>query len=151
MEETQRQLNMEEKKNLQRLLFSDITTASSKYQSTRAKEREAFCKSGLIEKAPPALLALASKWKNARDTQNRVEKQLKAKGYAMEAYPAGTLKLYYSKPPKALPAFDEETRRTERKSLDLKRDFTLRLFTGGEEARGLFSALSGELTKIQKD
>jgi hypothetical protein len=150
MEETQRQLNMEEKKNLQRLLFSDITTASSKNQSTRAKEREALQK-GLIEKAPPALLALASKWKNARDTQNRVEKQLNAKGYAMEAYPVGALKLYYSKPPKALPAFDEETRRIEKKILDLKRDFTLRLFAGGEEARGLFSALSGELTKIQKD
>jgi diguanylate cyclase (GGDEF)-like protein len=34
---------------------------------------------------------------------------------------------------------------------ETKRDFTLRLFAGGEEARGLFSALSGELTKIQKD
>jgi hypothetical protein len=150
MEDPKRQLNMEEKKNLQRLLFSDITTASTKYKATRDKER-AQLQNQLIEKAPAALRALLAQWKKARDTQSRMEKQLNGSGYAIETYPTPALKIYYGKPPKPLLAFDEETRRTEKKILDLKRDFTLRLFAGGEEARGLFVSLSGELTKIQRN
>jgi hypothetical protein len=146
MEDPRRQLNMEEKRNLQRLLFTDITTASTKYKAARDKEREQLQKQ-LIEKAPPGMRTLLAQWKKARDTQNQVEKQLNAGGYAIDTYPTLALKIYYGKPPKALPAFDEETRRTEKKILDLKRDFTLRLFAGGEEARGLFSQLTQELDK----
>jgi hypothetical protein len=137
---------MEEKRNLQRLLFTDITTASTKYKAARDKEREQLQKH-LIEKAPPMMRTLLAQWKKARDTQSHVEKQLNGSGYAIDTYPTLSLKIHYGKPPKALPAFDEETRRTEKKILDLKRDFTLRLFAGGEEARGLFSALTKELDK----
>jgi hypothetical protein len=149
MEDPKRQLNMEEKRNLQRLLFSDITSSSAKYNATRQKEREELHKH-LIDNASKALHTLLAQWKKAGDTQKQLEKRLNASGYAIETYPTLALKIYYAKPPKALPAFDEETRRTEKKILDLKRDFTLRLFAGGEEARGLFAALSGELAKIQK-
>jgi len=83
MEDPKRQLNMEEKKNLQRLLFSDITTASTKYKAARDKEREQLQKH-LIEKAPPALRALLAQRKTARDTQSRLEKQLNESGYAID-------------------------------------------------------------------
>ena len=83
MEDPKRQLNMEEKKDLQRLLFSDITTASTKYKAARDKEREQLQKH-LIEKAPPALRALLAQRKTARDTQSRLEKQLNESGYAID-------------------------------------------------------------------
>jgi len=143
---------MEEKRNLQRLLFSDITTASAKYKAARDQERGQL-KERLIDKAPSHVRALLSQWKHADAAKSRAHKQIDALGYSINTYqsqPALSINAY-GKLPKELNAFDEQTRRTEKKILELKRDFTLRLFAGGEEARGLFSALSGELAKIQKD
>jgi hypothetical protein len=57
----------------------------------------------------------------------------------------------YNKQPRELAAFDEDTKRTQKRMTDLKRDFTLRMFANGEEARALFAALSSELTSIQKN
>jgi hypothetical protein len=152
MEDLKRQLNMEEKKNLQRLLFSDITTASVKYKAARDKERE-LLKRRLIERAPRQVRAHFTKWANASAVKAHAEKQVEALGYVIRTYqsPPSLDINDYGKLPKELSAFDEETKRTEKKITDLKRDFTLRLFAGGEEARGLFAALSSELTKIQKD
>jgi hypothetical protein len=55
MEETIRPLNMEEKRNLQKLLFSDIDSAAEKYGAARKEQRDRL-KERLIEKAAPEVL-----------------------------------------------------------------------------------------------
>jgi hypothetical protein len=108
MEDPKRQLNMEEKKNLQRLLFSDITTASAKYKVARDKEREQL-KERLIDKAPSHLRSLLRQWKNADAAKDRADKQIHALGYSITTYKnPPTLDINnYGKLSKELATFDE--------------------------------------------
>ena len=98
--------------------------------------------------------ALFTQWQSADETKSRVEKELDQAGYDIKHdYSSGRDELTinsYGTLPRDLVAFDEETARTEEKLAGLKREFTLRLFAGAEEARGLFSALSTELATILK-
>src|SRR5262245_26032456 len=100
MEDPKRQLNMEEKKNLQRLLFTDITTASAKYKTARDKEREQL-KERLIEKAPMEVRALLTQWQKASAVKTRAEKQLNHLGYSISTYsdpPKLSINEYSSRP-----------------------------------------------------
>lgn len=58
------------------------------------------------------------------------------------------LELSHSTNPKPLRDFDAETAKVEKSLADLKRTYTLKLFTGGEEAKELFAALAKELAAI---
>jgi hypothetical protein len=150
MEDTKRPLNMEEKRNLQKLLFSDIETAAAKYAAARKEERDRL-KERLVDTAAPEVRGLFDQWKSARETKDRIAKELASLGYSVNDYGDKPLSINdYNKQPHELATFDEESKRTEKRMTDLKRDFTLRLFAGGEEARALFSALSNELGSIQK-
>jgi hypothetical protein len=62
--------------------------------------------------------------------------------------PEKTLCIAYGKQPQEVLEFDAETLRRDKNMSDLKRDYTLRLFAGGEEARELFATLTSELAKI---
>lgn len=144
---TKRPLNMEEKKNLQRLLFSEINGGSAKYKAARQKAREQLEKQ-LLDNAPVAVRKLLAQWIAGRNAQANAEKKCKGTGYYIATY---------NNPPhlkieqgqlKQLIAFDQHTAQNEKKIHDLERDFTLRLFADGEEARGLFTALTKELSRL---
>ena len=78
---------MEEKRNLQKLIFSDISAAGEKYRAARKQAREEL-QERLIEKAPSAVVALFAEHKNALATVARVEKELSETGYALSGYGA---------------------------------------------------------------
>ncbi len=139
---------MEEKRNLQKLIFSDISAAAEKYRTDRKHAREEL-QERLIEKAPPYVAALFSEHKKALATMARVEKELSETGYALSGYgDERSLGIGYNKHPQELVQFDIETTANEKNISDLKRDFTLRLFAGGEEAKELFRMLGNAIAKI---
>jgi hypothetical protein len=145
--ERQRRLNMEEKGHLQKLIFHDIDAAAESYRVARNEARQKL-QQRLIEHAPPNVTALVAEFKRASDTIAKVEKELSDLGYGFSGYSEKTLHIAYGKPPQAVLEFDAETRRRDQSMSDLKRDYTLRLFAGGEEAKELFETLARELTKI---
>jgi hypothetical protein len=147
MPEKKRQLNMEEKRHLQKLIFSDIHAAGEKYRNARRDEREKL-QERLVQKAPANVIDLFAEYQRATTAITRVEKELLSLGYSIARYPETQLAIAYNKLPEELVAFDLETFRTDKSISDLKRDYTLRLFAGGEEAKQLFETLTNELAKI---
>jgi hypothetical protein len=147
MQETQRRLNMEEKRHLQKLIFRDIDEATRSYQSARNEARQKL-QERLLENAPADVVALIAESKRASDTVARIDKELADLGYNFSGYREKTLCLNHSKLPQEVLAFDAETSRRDKSMSDLKRDYTLRLFAGGEEAKELFATLATEIAKI---
>jgi hypothetical protein len=147
MPEKKRQLNMEEKRHLQKLVFSDIHAAEEEYRNARREEREKL-QERLVQKAPGNVIDLFAEYQRSTTAITRVEKELLSLGYSIARYPETRLTIAYNKPPEELVEFDSETSRTDKSISDLKRDYTLRLFAGGEEAKQLFATLANELAKI---
>jgi hypothetical protein len=138
---------MEEKRHLQKLIFSDIHAAGETYRNARQQAR-AKLEKRLVEEAPETVLALFAEFKSAARTMTRVEEELSKLGYALAGYPEKVLAIAYGKRPHELVEFDGETARIDKSLSDLKRDYTLRLFAGGEEAKELFATLSNEIAKL---
>jgi hypothetical protein len=67
---------------------------------------------------------------------------------ARRPYPAVLAVSYSGKQPRELESFDAETKRIEAHLTELRRDYTLRLFAGGEEAKALFSTLESAIADI---
>jgi hypothetical protein len=148
MQENQRRLNMEEKRHLQKLIFRDIDAAANAYQAARNEARRKL-QERLVETAPDDVAALAAELKRAQETVTRLESELSALGYSFVGYPEKKLSINaYNKQPREVVEFDKETSRRDKSMSDLKRDYTLRLFAGGEEARELFATLASEIAKI---
>jgi hypothetical protein len=147
MPEKKRQLNMEEKRHLQKLIFSDIHASGEKYRNARREEREKL-QERLVQKAPGYVVELFAEYKRATTAIIRVEKELSNLGYSVSGYHEKQLGIAYNKLPEELAEFDAETSRTDKSISDLKRDYTLRLFAGGEEAKELFATLAIEIAKI---
>jgi hypothetical protein len=149
MPEKKRQLNMEEKRQLQKLIVSDIHLAGGKYRNARRGEREKL-QERLVQKAPGNVVELFAEYKRATTAISRVEKELSNLGYAVSGHSEKQLGIAYNKLPEELVEFDAETSRTDKSISDLKRDYTLRLFAGGEEAKELFATLASEIAKIAR-
>jgi hypothetical protein len=138
---------MEEKRHLQKLIFRDIDSAANAYRASRGEARRKL-QEHLVEKAPSNVVELLSNLKHASDTVTRLENELSTLGYSFSGYPEKKLGISYSKQPQEVMEFDKETSRGDKSMSDLKRDYTLRLFAGGEEARELFATLANEIAKI---
>jgi|SRR5580700_3238803 hypothetical protein len=149
MPEKKRQLNMEEKRHLQKLIFSDIHIAGEKYRNARREEREKL-QERLVQKAPGNVVELFAEHQRAAAAVTRIEKELSNLGYSISSYPETRLAIAYKKLPEELVEFDAETSRTDKSISDLKRDFTLRLFAGGEEAKELFATLAKEIANLAR-
>jgi hypothetical protein len=148
MPEKKRQL-MEEKRHLQKLIFTDIHAAGEKYRYARGEERDKL-RERLVQEAPGNVVELFAEYKRAATVITRVEKDLSDLGYSVSGYPEKQLGIAYNKLPEELVEFDAETSRTDKSISDLKRDYTLRLFAGGEEAKELFATLVSEIAKIAR-
>ena len=105
----------------------------------------------MVEKASPAVVALFATVKNAAETISTNEKKLTELGYSVSGYGTDrklTISSYTTKLPPELVEFDNATRERQKKIAGLKRDYTLRLYAAGEEARDLFALLANEITKV---
>jgi hypothetical protein len=138
---------MEEKRHLQKLIFRDIDAAASAYRAARTEARRKL-QERLVETAPDNVASLVAELKRGRETARRLESELSDLGYSFGSYQDKLSIGPYNKQPQELVEFDEETSRGDKSMSDLKRDYTLRLFAGGEEARELFATLASELSKI---
>src|SRR5262249_15365437 len=147
MQENQRRLTMEEKRHLQKLIFRDIDAAANSYRVARAEARRKL-QERLVETAPDNVASLVAELKSVRETAKRLENELSDLGYSFSAYQDKLSIGPYNKQPQELVKFDEQTPRGDKSMSDLKRDYTIRLFAGGEEARALFETLASELAKI---
>jgi hypothetical protein len=138
---------MEEKRHLQKLIFRDIDAAASAYRAARSEARRKL-QERLVETAPDNVASLVAELKRTRETAKRLENELSDLGYSFGCYQEKLSIGPHNKQPQELDKFDEETSRGDKSMSDLKRDYTLRLFAGGEEARALFATLASELAKI---
>jgi hypothetical protein len=102
----------------------------------------------LLANAPANVAALFAEYKSAKSALAKVEQQLSSLGYYVSDYHETKLRIGSNTPPKELVAFDAETSRIDKRISDLKRDYTLRLFAGGEEAKELFATLANEIANI---
>lgn len=144
-----RVLNLEEKRLLEKLLLNDITAATSTYSAARLEQRRTL-KDNLISNIPPQVRALAAERAKAEKEMERAVKELGDLGYSFGGYPKTIFVNDYGKQPQELAVFDTETKRIEKRMTELKRDYTLRLFAGGEEAKALFSTLVSAIAAILK-
>jgi hypothetical protein len=85
MPEKKRALNMEEKRNLQKLIFADIAAASAKHKAARDKERTAL-QEELVAKASPEVRELVVAYHVAVAKVENAEKQLSDLGYHITKY-----------------------------------------------------------------
>lgn len=142
-----RVLNLEEKRPLEKLLLSDITAATTNYNAARQAERRKL-KESLITNAPKEIRALSEERAKAEKEMERAVAQLGERGYCFGGYPKNLLINDYGKQPPELTTFDAETKRIDKRMTELKREYTLRLFAGGEEAKALFSTLESAIADI---
>lgn len=144
-----RALNLEEKRLLEKLLLSDITAATANYNASRLEERRKLRES-LVTNAPKEVRALADERAKAEKEMERAVEQLGERGYCFGGYPKNLFINDYGKQPQELAAYDAETKHIEKQMAELKREYTLRLFAGGEEAKALFSTLEDAISDILK-
>ena len=78
----------------------------------------------------------------------KATEELRELGYSIGGYPSGLAINTYGKLPEELTTFDAETKQIETRMSELKREYTLRLFAGGEEAKALFSTLESAIADI---
>ena len=142
---------MEEKRKLEKLLFADIETAITTFKQKRTTLRQTCAKTAL-EKAPAETRALLTAYVTLLKKSKEASQALAKLGYSVKSDWSNQyghdLEIAYAKPPKALLDFDAETARVEKSLADLKRDYTLKLFAGGEQAQQLFASLTRELAAI---
>jgi hypothetical protein len=144
-----RKLNMEEKRKLEKLLLADIESAETVYSTNRNKERAALEKQ-IEEKPPVAAANLMKTWVQAHDAKEQAEEALTSLGYRVRNYNSSEPELVVGggHTPKVLEDFDKTTRTGREKLTGLKRDYTLKLFAGGDEAQEIFSSLTKDLAAI---
>lgn len=149
---TARVLNMEEKRKIEKLIFADIEKAKNDYQNTRGKKRDAII---ATLKANPSKEAvnLFNEYTKAKETEKRTENALKKLGF--HPYHGYQDKLHlevstYGDIPETLKTFDRDEEKKCNKLDALKRNYTLKLYAGGEEAQEIFKELAKELENLLK-
>lgn len=144
-------LNMEEKRHLQKMLFSDIDDAQSNYESRRRVERNALDER-LTSHPSPEIVALFEAATRAASVKAEADEALAKAGYrSHDVNGKPTLDTSYHYHPRELKDFDAATTHATQRFAALKREYTLRLFAGNEEARGLFETLALEVSKLTEE
>jgi hypothetical protein len=142
-----RRLNIDEKRKLEKLLFSDIDKAIGEYRAMRSRESTEMRQRAVHRPDVRKLFYLRHA---AKKQMKQYEAKLETMGYHISTYPKEALAVYDGSKIPDIRTFDSQTARTERCLEDLKRTYTLKLFAGGEEAKELFASLAKELAAITK-
>lgn len=146
-----RNLNMEEKRKLEKIIFSDIDSAKSNlsllYSEKISKQKEV-----MLKNPPKDVIEALKKYTIAKETMEGCVKIIEKKGYDVCNYREDkpTLSLSYKFNSKELIDLDKTLTEKRNKLDELKRSYTIKLFAGGAVASELFKNLAKELASIIK-
>lgn len=144
---TNRILNMEEKRKLEKLIFADIEKARREYES------KMYQKINDYKITDTKALALLETYKSLEREQEATEKTLEKMGYDINHYCYNKIDEWNitvdddNKQP-ALKKMKDEKEANLKRIDELKRSYTLKLFAGGDEALEVFTQLAKDLAKI---
>jgi hypothetical protein len=150
---TQRKLNMDEKRKLEKLLIDDIDTACSDFCATHSVMRQKI-ENKLENNPPEQAIKILKEYQNINIKSKILEGSLSRLGfeicndYRTDHKDKLKIKNNNDNAPKALRDFDDVVRLRKEKLSALKRSYTIKLFGGGAQAQELFASLGGELAKI---
>lgn len=140
-----RTLNIEEKRKIEKIMFSDIENAISQLEANTSEEKET--EKGRLLKNPPAQIkALAAEYKAVQKKEDDIKKAVATLGFDVDY--DGEIKVSYSKSPFSIKKIEDKS--DARKSLleALRRKTTLQLYGGGKITAKLFTDLTEEIKKI---
>lgn len=144
---------MEEKRKLEKIIFSDLDRAKHDYDNLHEADRTELEKR---LKQNPEALAILKKYEQAEKDTEATKNALRKMGYDT-SYEGDynnrkmTLTLNtYGTTHKELRAFLDNQEKTKDKLEALKRTYTIKLFAGGVEAQEIFANLQAEIAKLLK-
>jgi hypothetical protein len=141
-----RKLNMEEKRKLEKLLITDIDSATARYDAVTKEEREALVER--LQRTPLAeAKALYERRNLAVKQREELEEKLDALGYDVNY--RGELTLNTSGATvKQLAEFDDRADEMRRSLATLKRNYVIKLFADHADTQSLFGSLAKELERL---
>ena len=146
-----RPLNMDEKRKLEKIIFTDIDKAIHDYRNKRYE-----IKTKITDKLvkSPKVLKLVKGYEVARLAMEKAEREAEKMNIRMNWGNRNTANAEYrdynngEDTPKEVISHNDRTAEVEKKLENMKRDYTLKLFAGGIEAQEVFESLARELEKI---
>ena len=144
--EVPRKLNMEEKRKLEKLLITDIDSATARYDAVTKEKRDALVEK--LEQTPPSeIKALYERYKLARKQQKEAEEKLRALGFHVDYQ--GELQVNTSNTlTKQLAEFDDQANEMRRSLSTVKRNYVIKLFADHADTQSLFESLARDLERL---
>jgi len=141
-----RKLNMEEKRKLEKLLITDIDSATARYDAVTKEKRDALVEK--LEQTPPSQIkALYERYKLARKQQKEAQEKLHSLGFHVDYQ--GELEVNTSNTlTKQLAEFDGQANEMRRSLATLKRSYLIKLFADHADTQGLFGSLAKDLERL---
>jgi hypothetical protein len=151
-------MNTIEKRKIETVINADIAQHISAYKGRRNSEREAI-KEKLEKKAPAEILALLTIAKNATATADKAVADAKKLGWDIKTYNGGSVSIIstwsyangtsrYTPQAKELLDFEAQTDANVKKLEQIGRNYTLKIYAGGQEMQDLMDSFTKELAKI---
>jgi len=142
-------LNLQEKRRVEDLVFSEIDTAIREYSSSRHTEYDKL-RSKILKNPPAEVKKLREDILKLESQVEQKEQELLKNGFELTRYGERDLTLrehgeYHNQ---ALSAFNEKTDETKRKIEQLKKRCVVMVYADSDEVKGLFDKVSEEITKL---
>jgi hypothetical protein len=141
-----RKLNMEEKRKLEKLLITDIDSATSRYDAVTQDERRALIEK--LQRTPPAeAKALHERYRLAGKQRAELEAKLDVLGYDVNYHGELAVNTSGTKA-KQLAEFDDRTDEMRHSLATLKRSYVIKLFADHADMQSLFGSLGKDLERL---
>ena len=135
---------MEEKRKLEKIIFTDIDRAKMSLREKHNKEKETLDSTLLNDKRATKLL---EEYKKNVSRNKAIEKEAENLGFDIRSWGSEPTITANTKHTDIQALYSKQRKQDE--ALDqMKRDYTLKLFAGGEEAKEVFENLAKDLAKI---
>lgn len=148
-----RTLNLEEKRRIEKLLFTDIEKRIEEYENERQTQKDVLIDK-LENNLPQPIQKAFTEYKKAQKECKEKERYIEKLGYSINNWSDEdkvTVNTYNKEAPAELKEFYKETERTKMTLDKLKREFTLKLYAGDvDEVQKLFGELTKKLDVIVK-
>ena len=131
-------MTMEEKRKIDKIIQSEIERAVSKYGESRRKGQEVLEKAVLKE---PSIVKMIEDYKQAKKREEDLEKEMKKIGVRIDYRDEWDVNSANER----VKIYERETEKKEEDMRALVREFTLKLYAEGKEAKSLFELLDKKL------
>jgi hypothetical protein len=152
-----RVLNMEEKRKLEKIIFQDIDKAINTYKANNSEKRVNLLADVIKGKEAQELLARFIATQKEEEEVNQAIRNLGLSTVLSGDYTDKNRKTiliayngYNSKSTKHTKALDDKEQENITKLEAMKRNYTLKLFAGGDEALNIFESLAKEIQALTK-